>query len=84
MVQMIIREGRIRAAGCILPLTLKPDLDKMLGTRHRAAIGITEVTDGIAIVVSEERGAISYAYKGETTTGITGDRLKDGLKELLR
>lgn len=81
---MIIREGRIRAAGCILPLTLKPDLDKMLGTRHRAAIGITEVTDGIAIVVSEERGVISYAYKGELYPSITGDRLKEVLRELLR
>ena len=80
---MIIREGRIRAASCILPLTLMANLDKAFGTRHRAAIGITEVTDAVAVVVSEEKGQISYAYKGEIFTDIDGDELKKVLKGLL-
>lgn len=80
---LIIREGKIRAASCILPLTLQGDIDKAFGTRHRAAIGITEVTDAVALVVSEEKGLISYAYKGEIFTDINGDELKKVLKELL-
>lgn len=81
---MIIQEGRIRAAGCILPLTIKDTIDLSLGTRHRAAIGITEVTDSLALIVSEEKGRISYAYKGEIFTGIGEEALKKVLKELLR
>jgi diadenylate cyclase len=81
---MIIQEGRIRAAGCILPLTLKDTVDISLGTRHRAAIGITEVTDALAVVVSEEKGRIAYAYKGEMFTNISEEALKKVLKELLR
>ena len=80
---LIIREGRIRAASCILPLTLKGDLDKAFGTRHRAAIGITEITDAVAVVVSEEKGWISYAYRGEIFTNISGEELKNVLKRLL-
>jgi diadenylate cyclase len=80
---MIVREGRIRAAGCILPLALKEGIDKSMGTRHRAAIGITEVTDAVAVVVSEEKGVISYAHKGAIFSDITEDRLKRVLKELL-
>ncbi|MBP6941234.1 MAG: diadenylate cyclase CdaA [Syntrophorhabdaceae bacterium] len=80
---MIIREGRIRAAGCVLPLTTDEDLDKSLGTRHRAAIGITEVTDAFAVVVSEEHGTISHAYKGEFFTKVNADALKKALKEVL-
>ncbi|MDD5243148.1 MAG: diadenylate cyclase CdaA [Syntrophorhabdaceae bacterium] len=80
---MIVREGRIRAAGCVLPLTTDENLDKSLGTRHRAAIGITEVTDAFAVVVSEEHGTISYAYKGEFFTKVNADVLKKALKEVL-
>lgn len=80
----IIREGRIRAAGCILPLTQREDLDKSFGTRHRAAIGISEITDAIAIAVSEEKGYISYAYRGEIHKKISGEELKTVLKELLK
>lgn len=79
---IIIREGRIRAAGCILPLTMKEGIGKDFGTRHRAAIGITEVTDAIAIVVSEERGIVSYAYRGSIFTGIDGDALIAVLQDL--
>ncbi|HPU29072.1 MAG TPA: diadenylate cyclase CdaA [Syntrophorhabdaceae bacterium] len=80
----IIREGRIRAAGCILPLTQREDIDKSFGTRHRAAIGISEITDAIAIVVSEEKGYISYAFRGEIHKKISGDELKSVIKELLK
>ncbi|MEM9190637.1 MAG: diadenylate cyclase CdaA [Myxococcota bacterium] len=59
---VIIREGRIMQAGAFLPLTAKSGLDRSIGTRHRAAIGITEETDAVAVVVSEERGKISMCY----------------------
>jgi uncharacterized protein (TIGR00159 family) len=81
---MIIREGRIKAASCILPLSSQDDIDKTFGTRHRAAIGITEVTDALAIIVSEEKGIISYSYQGKLSTNITGDMLKKLLQEVLR
>ena len=80
---MIIKEGRIRAAGCVLPLTTNDELDKHFGTRHRAGLGITEVTDAMSIIVSEEKGLISYAYRGEITVDVSADDLKKALKELL-
>ena len=80
---MIIREGRIRAAGCVLPLTTNDEVDKHFGTRHRAGLGITEVTDAISIIVSEERGIISYAYRGEVSVEVSADNLKKALKEFL-
>ncbi len=61
---VIVREDRVAAAACMLPLSENPSLDRELGTRHRAAIGVTEGTDALAIVVSEETGAISLAYNG--------------------
>src|SRR6476646_6716172 len=61
---VIVQTGRIAAAACFLPLTVKPRLSKELGTRHRAAIGVTEETDAVAIIVSEETGAISLAHDG--------------------
>ena len=80
---LIIREGRIVSAGCVLPLTTADEIDKDLGTRHRAAIGITEVTDAISIVVSEERGIISYAQHGQLHSNIGTDELKKVLKDVL-
>jgi diadenylate cyclase len=80
---VILREGRIRAAGCILPLTLEEGIGKGLGTRHRAAVGITEVTDAVAVVVSEEKGLVSYALRGDIVTGVTGEALRSALKGLL-
>lgn len=80
---ILIREGRITAASCILPLTLREDIDKVLGTRHRAAIGISEVSDAVAIAVSEEYGTISYALKGELIRNVGSDDLKKALKGLL-
>ncbi len=64
---VIIRDARLVAAACILPLTVRGDVDQDLGTRHRAAIGMSEVSDAIIIVVSEETGIISLAYKSELT-----------------
>ncbi len=80
---MIIREGRIISAGCVLPLTTAEEMDKSFGTRHRAAIGITEVTDAVSIAVSEEKGIISYAHRGDIFTNISADELKKVLKEVL-
>ena len=72
---VIIQGERISAAACFLPLTLDPYLSKELGTRHRAAIGITEETDAIAVVVSEETGTISVVHEGEITRNLDGPRL---------
>lgn len=80
---LIIREGRIVSAGCVLPLTTADEIDKNLGTRHRAAIGITEVTDAVSIVVSEERGIISYAQHGQIHANISTEELKKVLKDVL-
>lgn len=72
---VIIREGRIAAAGCVLPLSQKEDLDKKYGMRHRAAIGISEETDAVTIIVSEERKSISLAIGGKITPDINGETL---------
>jgi diadenylate cyclase len=61
---VVVREGRIVAASCMLPLTDSPTVDKSLGTRHRAALGITEETDAVAVIVSEETGRVSLAHRG--------------------
>jgi len=73
---VIIQNGRIAAAACFLPLTVKPRLSKELGTRHRAAIGVTEETDAIAIVVSEETGSIAFAHDGEIERFINPETLR--------
>jgi len=80
---VIIRKNRIAAASCFLPLTLNPYLSKNLGTRHRAAIGITEVTDALAVIVSEETGIISLAMKGEIKRHMDAARLRAALHEAL-
>ena len=72
---IIIREGRVAAAGCVLPLSQKEDIDKRYGMRHRAAIGISEETDAITIIVSEERKSISLAIGGKITPDIDGETL---------
>jgi len=73
---VIIKGDRITHAACILPLTRRQDLNKSLGTRHRAAIGLCEETDAVVVVVSEETGAISYAYKGQLTRGVNAENLR--------
>jgi len=77
---VIIQNRRIAAGACFLPLTVKPRLSKELGTRHRAAIGVTEETDAVAIVVSEETGAISFAHDGEMERYIDPDTLRQRLR----
>lgn len=79
----LIQEGRVAAAACFLPLTVNPKLDKDLGTRHRAAIGLTEESDAIAVIVSEERGEISVAVDGRLERGLSGDALRARLQSLL-
>ncbi len=74
---VILQQNRIIAAGCFLPLTLDPHLSKELGTRHRAAIGITEETDAVAIIVSEETGTISASMEGKITRNLDGAGLRD-------
>lgn len=78
---VIISSGRIMAAACILPLAIAKG--KNFGTRHRAALGITQESDAIAIAVSEERGEISIAMKGEIISSLDGNRLKQVLNEVL-
>lgn len=80
---VIIKGDRIAYAACIFPLTRRPDLNKSLGTRHRAAIGLSEETDAIIVVVSEETGSISYAYKGQLTRGVKLEELRATLSSLL-
>jgi diadenylate cyclase len=80
---VIMKGDRIAYAACIFPLTQRADLSKSLGTRHRAAIGLTEETDAVVIVVSEETGAISYAYKGQLTRGVTLEELRAFLTSVL-
>jgi uncharacterized protein (TIGR00159 family) len=79
----IIREGRLAAAACFLPLTQNPELSKEFGTRHRAALGISEETDAVAVVVSEETGVISVAYDGQMTTDLDAKTLRNTLYKLL-
>ena len=81
---VIIRGDRISAAACFLPLSMNPVLSTQLGTRHRAAIGITEETDSIAVVVSEETGSISLAVAGTIERDLTVEQLRDRMGILLR
>jgi diadenylate cyclase len=78
---VIVQNGRIAAAACFLPLTVKPRLSKELGTRHRAAIGVTEETDAVAIIVSEETAAISFAHDGEMERYLDPDTLRLRLRD---
>lgn len=80
----IIRNGRIIASGCFLPLTNNNDLNKKLGTRHRAAIGLSEVSDAIVVIVSEETGTISLAYKGKITRNYDKDKLKSIIMKIIK
>jgi len=81
---VIVQRDRIAAAACFLPLSMNPVLSTQLGTRHRAAIGITEETDAVAIIVSEETGTISVAVAGSVERELTVDRLRERLSTLLR
>lgn len=78
---VIVKDGRVTAAGCILPLTSNNDLDSELGTRHRAAIGMSESSDAIVAVVSEETGAISVAEKGKLQRNVSAGVLREILMQ---
>lgn len=80
---MVIRDGMIYAAGCILPLTRKADVDPALGTRHRAALGMSENSDAVVVVVSEETGQISMAIGGLLVRNLTRETLNDELENLI-
>jgi len=81
---VIVQKDRIAAAACFLPLSMNPLLSTQLGTRHRAGIGITEETDAIAVIVSEETGAISLAIGGQIERDLTVDQLRERLGSELR
>ena len=80
---VILQKDRIAAAACFLPLSMNPLLSTQLGTRHRAGIGITEETDAVSVIVSEETGSISIAVAGQVERDITPERLRQRLAELL-
>jgi diadenylate cyclase len=80
---VLIERGRIKAAGCVLPLSFNPDLDPNLGTRHRAALGISERSDALVVVVSEETGAISVARDGKLLRNLEAPALRSSLERLL-
>jgi diadenylate cyclase len=80
---VVIRRGRIAAAGCILPLSSKLKAQSLFGTRHRAAMGISEESDSLSIVVSEERGTVSIAMSGRLTTSLNDLRLRRVIKNAL-
>lgn len=80
---VIVRDDRVAAAACFLPLTVNPKLGTELGSRHRAAIGLTEENDSVAIVVSEETGIISIAAEGRIERGLGVDLLRDRLRTLM-
>ncbi len=78
---VIIREGRIVAAGCFLPLTGSPAVSKSLGSRHRAAIGVTEESDAVVVVISEEEGQISLVHEGRMVKSIDAAGLRSALEQ---
>jgi len=80
---VIIEQGRILAAGCVFPVSQKEVRDRAIGLRHRAAMGVTEETDAIALIVSEESGALSLAYRGKLEHDLEPEDLRNRLNELL-
>ena len=80
---VIVQDDRVAAAACFLPLTVNPKLSKELGSRHRAAIGLTEENDSVAIVVSEETGIVSIVVDGQIERGLDSDQLRAQLRALV-
>ena len=79
---LVIQKGRVAAARCLLPLSVDPNLSQAFGTRHRAAVGLTEETDAVAVVISEERGKISLVVGGKVTQDLDGPQLRSSLQRL--
>ncbi|RMD85836.1 MAG: TIGR00159 family protein [Candidatus Dadabacteria bacterium] len=80
---VVIEGGKIKAAGCVLPLSFNPDLDPNLGTRHRAALGLSERSDAVIVVVSEESGGISLVREGRLSRNLDSAMLRDALHRLI-
>lgn len=81
---LVIQKGRVTAVRCLLPLSTNPNLRKTWGTRHRAALGVTEETDAVAIVISEQEGTAALVVGGNVTENIEGARLRSALRDLLK
>jgi diadenylate cyclase len=81
---LVIRKGRVTAVRCLLPLSTNPNLKKSWGTRHRAALGVTEETDAVAIVISEQEGTAALIVGGNVTENVGGPRLHAALRELVK
>ena len=79
---LVIQKGRVAAARCFLPLSVDPNLSQAFGTRHRAAVGLTEETDAVAVVISEERGKISLVVEGKVNEDLEGPQLRSSLQRL--
>jgi diadenylate cyclase len=80
---VVIRDYRIAAAGCLLPLSQRMEISSSLGTRHRAAVGVSEISDALTVVISEETGRISYTYNSEIFIGVTVEELRSVMTEIL-
>ncbi len=80
---LVIQKGRVTAVRCLLPLSTNPNLKKTWGTRHRAAIGVTEETDAVAVVISEQEGTIALVVGGNVTENIDGANLRNALRGLI-
>ncbi|MGK0359783.1 MAG: diadenylate cyclase [Bradymonadia bacterium] len=80
---VVVRRGRVEAAGIFLPMSVNPNIERTLGTRHRAALGISEETDALIIVVSEERGTVSLGYEGKLSIDVGATDLRERLTDLL-
>jgi DNA integrity scanning protein DisA with diadenylate cyclase activity len=81
---LVIQKGRVTAVRCLLPLSTNPNLRNTWGTRHRAALGVTEETDAVAVVISEQEGTASLVVGGNVTENIDGPRLRAALRGLMR
>ena len=79
---VVIQDGQLAAAGVFLPMSVNPAIDRSLGTRHRAGLGLAEETDAVVIIVSEERGAISIACEGELDIDVSPSALRESLTNL--
>jgi len=80
---LVVQDGRVAAAGCFLPLSEQQDIRKSFGTRHRAALGLSEEADAVILVVSEETGALSLAYESKLYYGLSPEQVRRRLGELL-
>ena len=81
---LVIQKGRVTAVRCLLPLSTNPHLRKTWGTRHRAALGVTEETDAVAVVISEQEGAVTLVVGGNVTENVDGTRLRAALQDLIK